>query len=135
MAGGRAADRPGRPHRAVEEHPQGFQAFGELLRRDPSWHGRVRFLALLNPSRRAIPEYWTYIRECLRAADRINAEHGTGDFSPVQVEIRDDYPRAVAAYTLYDALMVNPVFDGMNLVAMEGPTVNRRNGPLILSRN
>jgi len=32
-------------------------------------------------------------------------------------------------------LMVNPVIDGLNLVAMEGPLVNRRHGVLILSRN
>jgi len=30
-------------------------------------------------------------------------------------------------------LMVNPVIDGMNLVAKEGPTVNTRDGVLILS--
>jgi trehalose 6-phosphate synthase len=41
----------------------------------------------------------------------------------------------VAAYGLYDAMLVNPVHDGMNLVAMEGPVVNTRDGTLILSRN
>jgi trehalose 6-phosphate synthase len=30
---------------------------------------------------------------------------------------------------------VNPVYDGMNLVAMEGPILNRRRGALVLSRN
>jgi trehalose 6-phosphate synthase len=30
---------------------------------------------------------------------------------------------------------VNPVIDGMNLVAMEGPVLNRRQGVLVLSRN
>lgn len=114
---------------------RGFVAFEEFLRREPSWRGRVRFLALLNPSRRAIPEYRAYTRECLRAAERINAEHGDRGPKPIEVVVRDDFPRAVAAYSLYDVLMVNPVFDGMNLVAMEGPTVNRRNGPVILSRN
>jgi trehalose 6-phosphate synthase len=32
-------------------------------------------------------------------------------------------------------LMVNPVFDGMNLVAMEGPVLNRRDGVVVLSSN
>ena len=34
---------------------------------------------------------------------------------------------------LYDALLVNAVIDGMNLVAKEGPTANTRDGVLILS--
>src|SRR5438132_3552727 len=34
----------------------------------------------------------------------------------------------------YDVLLVNPIIDGMNLVAKEGPVVNQRNGVLVLSR-
>jgi trehalose 6-phosphate synthase len=114
---------------------RGFLAYETLLQESPEWRGRVRFLGLFNPSRRAIPEYRSYTRECLRAAERINTELGTPDWQPVTVEVRDDIDRAVAAYTMYDVLMVNPVFDGMNLVAMEGPTVNRAGGVLLLSRN
>jgi trehalose 6-phosphate synthase len=114
---------------------RGFLAFEALLRREPAWRGRVRFLALLNPSRRAIPEYRAYTRECLRAAERINRELGAQGWKPVEVVIADDYPRVIAAYSLYDVLLVNPVFDGMNLVALEGPTLNRNAGALILSRN
>jgi trehalose 6-phosphate synthase len=114
---------------------RGFLAYEQLLQERPRWRGRVRFLALLNPSRRAIPEYRAYTRECLRAAERINTELGTPDWQPVTVVVRDDLDRAVAAYSMYDVLMVNPVFDGMNLVAMEGPTVNRTSGVLVLSRN
>jgi trehalose 6-phosphate synthase len=114
---------------------RGFLAFEELLKRHPEWIGRVKFLALLNPSRRAIPEYRVYTRDCLRTADRINQELGTDGWRPIEIRVGDDFPRAVAAYGMYDVLMVNPVFDGMNLVAMEGPTVNRTSGAVILSRN
>ncbi|HXJ63586.1 MAG TPA: trehalose-6-phosphate synthase [Actinomycetota bacterium] len=114
---------------------RGFLAYETLLNEHPRMRGRVRFLALLNPSRRAIPEYRAYTRDCLRAAERINAELGTPDWQPVTVVVRDDIDRAVAAYSLSDVLLVNPVFDGMNLVAMEGPTVNRADGVLVLSRN
>jgi trehalose 6-phosphate synthase len=31
-------------------------------------------------------------------------------------------------------LLVNPIIDGMNLVAKEGLVVNQRNGVLVLSR-
>jgi trehalose 6-phosphate synthase len=114
---------------------RGFLAYETLLHEHPRLRKRVRFLALLNPSRRAIPEYRSYTRECLRAAERINVELGTADWQPVTVTVRDDIDRAVAAYSMYDVLLVNPVFDGMNLVAMEGPTVNRTGGVLVLSRN
>ena len=33
-----------------------------------------------------------------------------------------------------DVLLVNPVRDGLNLVALEGPLANRRDGVLCLSR-
>jgi trehalose 6-phosphate synthase len=114
---------------------RGFLAYEAFLKRRPQWRDRVRFLTLLNPSRRGIPEYRAYTRDCLRTAERINQELGTPDWRPIDVIIRDDFVRAVAGYSLYDVLMVNPVFDGMNLVAMEGPTVNRTGGVLVLSRN
>ncbi len=114
---------------------RGFVAFETFLRERPSWVGRVRFLALLNPSRREIPAYRTYTEECLQAAERINRELGGDGPPPIEVVVRDDYPRALAAYGMYDALIVNPVFDGMNLVALEGPVVNRNAGAVILSRN
>ena len=34
----------------------------------------------------------------------------------------------------YDALLVNPIRDGLNLVASEGPLVNERDGLVMLSR-
>jgi len=114
---------------------RGFLAFETLLKEHPEWVGRVEMMALLNPSRREIPEYRAYTRECLSAAERINTELGTEDWRPIDVQIRDDYPRALASYGLYDVLMVNPVFDGMNLVAMEGPLLNRRDGVVVLSEN
>jgi trehalose 6-phosphate synthase len=46
----------------------------------------------------------------------------------------DNYPRSVAALRRSDVLLVNPVRDGLNLVAKEGPVVNDRDGTLVLSR-
>ncbi len=114
---------------------RGFVAFEHFLLAHPEWRRRVRFLALLNPSRRRVPEYRAYTRECLREAERINDELGDEDWHPIDVRVKDDYVSAVAAYGLYDVLLVNPIFDGMNLVAKEGPAVNRRRGVVILSRN
>jgi trehalose 6-phosphate synthase len=114
---------------------RGLLAFELFLRRHPEWRRRVVHLALLNPSRESVPEYRAYTRECVRAADRINDELGDEDWQPVDFRVQDDYPMSLASYCLYDVLLVNPVIDGMNLVAKEGPILNRRNGVLILSEN
>jgi len=114
---------------------RGFQAYELFLRNNPSWRGRVRFLAMLSPSRMELEEYRTYSEECVAEAERINRELGDEDWQPIDVRIKDDWIGAIAAYGLYDVLMVNPIYDGMNLVAMEGPVLNRRQGVLILSRN
>jgi trehalose 6-phosphate synthase len=114
---------------------RGFLAYELFLERYPQWRGRVRFLALLSPSRMELPEYRTYTAECIAEAERINRKLGEEDWTPIDVHVKDDYLGALAAYGLYDVLMVNPVFDGMNLVAMEGPVLNRRQGVLLLSRN
>jgi trehalose 6-phosphate synthase len=114
---------------------RGFLAYELFLRRNPQWHRRVRFLCLFSPSREDVPEYQDYGEECLAEAERINRAFGKKGWLPVEVKVQEDYAYAVAAYALYDVLFVNPAYDGMNLVAMEGPLVNRRNGVLVLSRN
>src|SRR4051794_3600881 len=60
---------------------------------------------------------------------------GTPAWMPIQLKLRDDLPEAVAAYKHYDVLLVNAMFDGMNLVAKEGPLVNEHDGVSILSEN
>lgn len=114
---------------------RGFDAYALFLRSHPEWHRRVRFLALLSPSRMDVPEYPTYGEECVAAAERVNAEFGDEEWRPVEVRVKDDYLGALAAYGISDVLLVNPIYDGMNLVAMEGPLLNRRAGVLVLSRN
>jgi trehalose 6-phosphate synthase len=80
-----------------------------------------------------VEEYQNYLAELMAAAGRINAQYGTSKWEPVRVLVGDSYPRAVAALQLYDALLVNSIADGMNLVAKEGPIVNQSDGVLILS--
>lgn len=114
---------------------RGFHAYEAFLRDRPDWRGNVVFLVLLNPSRTGIPEYRAYLKDCRTAAGRINARFGRKGWKPVRLSVKDDYPMTLAAYEQYDALLVNPVFDGMNLVAKEGPVLNDRDGVLILSEN
>lgn len=114
---------------------RGFQAFEQFLRRHPRWQRRVVHLALLNSSRGSIREYRDYLRECLRTVGSINSALGDDGWQPIRVAVGDHYPTVLAAYGLYDVLLVNPVFDGMNLVAKEGPLLNQRDGVLVLSEN
>jgi trehalose 6-phosphate synthase len=110
---------------------RGFHAFALLLEEHPEWQGRVTMLALLDPSRQAIPEYAEYVAEIERAVRDVNERFGP----VIDLQVADDFPRSVAAYKRYDVLFVNAVYDGMNLVAKEGPLVNERDGVLVLSEN
>ncbi|MDQ2691598.1 MAG: trehalose-6-phosphate synthase, partial [Chloroflexota bacterium] len=112
---------------------RGFQAFDELLELHPEHRGRVKFLALLVPSRLDVHEYGNYLDELMGIAGRVNAKYGGNGWEPVRVLVEENYPRAVAALQLYDVLVVNSIADGMNLVAKEGPIVNTRDGVLVLS--
>jgi trehalose 6-phosphate synthase len=112
---------------------RGFLAFEEMLELHPEHRGRVQFLALLVPSRLDVGEYRHYLDDLMSTAGRVNAAYGDGEWEPVRLLVGESYSRAVAAMHLYDVLLVNAIADGMNLVAKEGPIVNRRDGVLILS--
>jgi trehalose 6-phosphate synthase len=112
---------------------RGFQAFDELLELHPEHRGKVKFLALLVPSRMDVNEYGDYLDEVMGIAGRVNARYGGNNWEPVRVLVEENYPRAVAGLQIYDVLLVNSIADGMNLVAKEGPIVNQRDGVLVLS--
>jgi trehalose 6-phosphate synthase len=113
---------------------RGFHAFDELLRTRPEWRERVVFGAFVYPSREGLPEYQAYRQEVEGVIHRINAEWSTDTWTPILYDPQDDFPRSVAALQRFDVLLVNPVRDGLNLVAKEGMVVNQRDGVLALSR-
>ncbi len=112
---------------------RGFQAYGDMLAQHPELRGKVKFIALLVPSRLEVDEYKDYHAEISAAAAWVNSTYGTSEWEPVRMIFSENYPRAIAALQIYDALLVNSIADGMNLVAKEGPLVNRRDGVLVLS--
>jgi trehalose 6-phosphate synthase len=113
---------------------RGFLAFEELLEARPDWRDRVVFVARAYPSRQELPEYLAYRSEVEHLVARINERFGPGgDRGPIRLHVEDDFPASVAALQRYDVLLVNPIRDGMNLVAKEGPVLNRRDGVLALS--
>ena len=113
---------------------RGLWAFDELLETRPQWRNRVTMLVLAYPSRETLADYLAYRTEVEHAAERLNERWSSGDWVPVILAVADDRARSMAALTAYDVLLVNPVRDGMNLVAKEGPLLNRTGGVLVLSR-
>jgi trehalose 6-phosphate synthase len=114
---------------------RGFRAFELYLDAHPEMHRRVGMLALLDPSRQDIPEYAEYLGAIQREARRVNDRFQQSGWRPIDLEIADDFARSVAAYKQFDVLLVNAIFDGMNLVAKEAPLVNERDGVVVLSEN
>jgi trehalose 6-phosphate synthase len=113
---------------------RGFWAFEELLEQQPRWRERVVFVAMAYPSRQGLAEYLAYQNEVESTVARINEQWATPGWDPIILYVEDDYPRSLAALTRYDVLLVNPIRDGLNLVAKEGPLVNTHNGVVVLSR-
>jgi trehalose 6-phosphate synthase len=114
---------------------RGFAAFDLFLEQHPEFRERVTFIAQLMPSRTDVPQYAEYLERIEASVAVVNHRHGTPDWMPIQLKLRDDLDEAMAAYRHYDVLLVNAMFDGMNLVAKEGPIVNEREGVSILSEN
>jgi trehalose 6-phosphate synthase len=114
---------------------RGFRAFEHFLELHPEQRGRVCMLALLDPSRQDIPEYSEYMGAIQRTARQVNDRYQEGDWIPIDLQIRDDFAQTVAAYKQFDVLLVNAIYDGLNLVSKEAPLVNERDGVLILSEN
>ena len=114
---------------------RGFTAFDLFLDQHPEFLEHVSFIAQLMPSRTDVPEYAEYLAKIEALVAVVNLRHGTPDWMPIQLKLRDDLEEAMASYRQYDVLLVNAMFDGMNLVAKEGPLVNQRDGVSILSEN
>jgi trehalose 6-phosphate synthase len=114
---------------------RGFTAFDVFLAQHPEFREQVTFVAHLQPSRQDVPQYQEYLERIEALVAVINHRHGTTDWMPIDLRIYDNFYEAVARYKHYDLLIVNPIFDGMNLVAKEAPAVNTRDGVVMLSEN
>jgi trehalose 6-phosphate synthase len=112
---------------------RGFAAFEALLQRTPRLRGRVTFLAFLVPSRTGLREYGDYGRKVQAAVERINARFGRAGYRHVQLFYENDYAQALAGLSIADVVLVNPLVDGMNLVAKEAATVSGRDAAIVLS--
>jgi len=114
---------------------RGFIAFDKLLRSHPELRGKVQFCAFLQPSRQDVAVYSRYLRLIRQAVGRTNSEFGSAGWMPIRLEIGESERKAMAALRNFDVLLVNPVYDGLNLVVKEGALVNATNGVIVLSEN
>src|SRR5919206_2037746 len=114
---------------------RGFTGFDIFLEQHPEFIEKVTFTAQLMPSRQDVPEYAEYLERIEALVAVVNHRHGTTDWMPIDLRLEENLDRAIAYYKHYDLLIVNAMFDGMNLVAKEGPLVNERNGVSLLSEN
>lgn len=112
---------------------RGFLAYDHLLAERPDWRGRVVFGAFVYPSREGVEAYRRYREDVDRTIADINDRWGTDDWQPIVYEPDDDYLRSVAALRRADAVVVNPIRDGLNLVAKESVLLNERDAVLLLS--
>ena len=113
---------------------RGLHAFRRLLTAHPEWQGRVVHLAFAYPSRQDLAVYQDYTAEVAEVAEAINTDFGTPAWTPVVLHVEDDFARSLAAYRMADVALVNPIRDGMNLVAKEIPVVSDEGCALVLSR-
>jgi trehalose 6-phosphate synthase len=112
---------------------RGFLAYGDLLERHPEHRGRVVFVAGAYPSREGVPAYAAYRADVEKVVQEVNERFGTPDWTPIALHVEDDFPRSVAILRRADVLLVNPIRDGLNLVATEGALVNDHDAVLALS--
>jgi trehalose 6-phosphate synthase len=113
---------------------RGLLAYRRLLASHAEWRERVVHVAFAYPSRQDLAVYRDYTAEVQRISEEINAEYGTPGWTPVVLNLKDDFARSLAAYRLADVALVNPIRDGMNLVAKEVPVVSDTGCALVLSR-
>ncbi|KOX03467.1 MULTISPECIES: alpha,alpha-trehalose-phosphate synthase (UDP-forming) [unclassified Streptomyces] len=113
---------------------RGLLAYEQLLADHPEWREKVVHVAFAYPSRQDLAVYREYTAEVERVAAEINERFGTAGWTPVVLHVKDDFARSLAAYRLADVALVNPIRDGMNLVAKEVPVVSDQGCALVLSR-
>jgi trehalose 6-phosphate synthase len=113
---------------------RGLLAYRELLRTHEEWRDRVVHVVYNNPSREDLPAYREYTARIERLAADIDEEFSTEEWTPLLLDIADDYPAALAVLRRSDVVFVNSVRDGMNLVVQEGLVLSDREPAVVVSR-
>jgi trehalose 6-phosphate synthase/phosphatase len=112
-----------------------LEGFDLFLRNYPEYKGNVTLLLVAVPSRTKVQHYQTLKRKVDELVGKINGDHGTLGWTPIQYIYHSlPFHRLIALYRISDVAMVTPLADGMNLIAKEYvATKTSGKGVLILS--
>jgi trehalose 6-phosphate synthase/phosphatase len=115
--------------------PRRLEAIERLLRKQPDYADRMRYIQVAVPSRGEVDSYQRFKRLVEETIGRINGTCSTLRSTPVHyIHQSVSLRQLVALYLAADVMLVTPLRDGMNLVAKEfvASRVNE-DGVLILS--
>ena len=115
----------------VKNIVNGFHAYSEMLNKHIELCNRVIFLGFLLSSRQTLSSYRHYHADIVKTVDKINKKYRSYNWAPIHIFFDKDRNFVLSAMKFYDVLFINPILDGMNLVAKEGPIVNQNNGVLV----
>ncbi len=97
-----------------------LEGFEGLLEKYPRYHGTVKLIMVVVPSRIGVEHYDLMKKQIEEMVGRINGRFGRIDWTPVVYQYRHvPFPALVSMYSLSDVALVTPLRDGMNLVAKE----------------
>jgi trehalose 6-phosphate synthase len=97
-----------------------LRAFEVMLQRHPELAGKVSMVQIAVPSREDVGEYQTIRSKVEELVGHINGRFGRAAWVPVHYQYRSfPFAELVGAYRAADVMLVTPLRDGMNLVALE----------------
>jgi len=112
---------------------RGVLAVDALLTQEPSLRGGFRALVCSYPSREGLHKY-AAIRPALEElVAATNARWRQPGWEPIHLEITDRPFRSLALYQLLQVGLINPLRDGLNLVALEASLLAREGAGIVLS--
>lgn len=110
-----------------------LEAIVLLLTAHPEMRRQLQLHLQVIPTRQHLKRYRDYLVRIQKMVHAINAEHGEDGWRPIRAWYEDDRDLGVAQFRDYDVMIVNPLADGRNLIALEAVALNERGGVLILS--
>ncbi|ACU54763.1 glycosyl transferase family 20 [Acidimicrobium ferrooxidans DSM 10331] len=114
---------------------RGVAAIDRMLELRPDLAGRFRALHLAYPSRGNLDKYHRLRSSLVDMIDAVNDRWRRSGWVPIEAHLSDDPARSIAAYQRFRVLLVNPVRDGLNLVAPEASLLAPPDAHIVLSRS
>ena len=116
--------------------PHRVRAFGQFIRNNPDYIGKVNLIMIVVPSRANVDQYQSLKHEVDVLVSQVNSEYGTFDWMPIHYYYRSlNFAALTTLYKEADIALITPLRDGMNLVAKEyiAAKEDSKQGVIILS--